>query len=250
MSRATDWPVAEPGPIDGVTVWRIDARLDGPAYRAASALLSDDERARAERFLRSEDRERSVAGRAALRLILAGALGTDPRAVVVRPDAAGKPVLARAHDEELSFNVSHSGAWALIAVAGGARIGVDVELIRPIPDPLSLARHHFAAAEIAALSSLAPQARLPAFYACWTRKEAWLKAFGTGLAYGLARFAVAVPPQPAALLSLDGSAADARRWQLADLPLGPGYAAALAVEGIAARPVLHSLSANRIRAPF
>ena len=250
MSVAVEaWPVAEPGPVTNVTVWRVGTRLNGPARAAALALLTDDEQARAGRFLREDDRDRSIAARAALRLVLAGTLGRDPRAVALRPDAAGKPHLAPMGHDTLSFNVSHSGDWALVVVAPGPRVGVDVEAMRPIPDPLSLARLHFAAAETGALASLPSDARLAAFYACWTRKEAFVKALGAGLGFGLARFTVAVPPQPAALLAIDGSTGEARRWSLVDLPFGSDTAAALAVEERGTSPTLHSLAADRLRAP-
>ncbi|GJD70438.1 4'-phosphopantetheinyl transferase family protein [Methylobacterium gnaphalii] len=240
----TSWPIAEPGPLREPTVWRIDLTLDEIWRHACLAALSEDERARAARFLRLEDRDRYAASHAALRHILAGALGTDPGLLRFRSGAAGKPELDGPWRDRLAFNLSHSGRIGLIGLSPAGRIGVDVELTRPLSDCLGLARSHFSRAEIAALEAQPPADRQAAFYACWTRKEAFVKALGAGLSFPLNRFVVAVPPEPAALVSLDGSAQAARGWSLQHLDPAPDHVGAVAIQGEGPACLLRSLDAD------
>ncbi|GJD54294.1 4'-phosphopantetheinyl transferase family protein [Methylobacterium dankookense] len=223
------WTAAEPGRHAGTGVWRIDlARAEADLARCAEA-LSPDERARMARYLRPEDRARFAASHAALRLILGRALGRDPRAIAFVLAPGGRPELAGAG---LSFNLSHSGQRALVALSTEAPVGVDVETLRPLPDALRIARGHFAPDETASLARLDGPAREAAFFALWTRKEAVVKALGAGLALPLTRFSVSLPPGPPRLLRLDVPGAPST-WTLHHLEPGPGTVGALA----AAAPV-------------
>lgn len=224
------WITAAPEPLDEATVWRVDLALDETGRHACLAALSDEERAQAARFLRAEDRDRYAASHAALRRILAGALATDAAALRFCADDAGKPALDGPWRGRLAFNLSHSGRIGLIGLAPAGRIGVDVEAIRPMADCLSLARSHFSKAEIAALASLPAGALEGAFYACWTRKEAFVKAIGLGLSFPLDRFTVAVPPEPAALLAVHHETEGAAGWSLRHLDPAPGHVGAVAIE--------------------
>lgn len=224
------------------TVWRVDLTLDEGGRRACLVTLSEDERARAARFLRLEDRDRYAASHAALRLILGCTLGTDPALLRFRSGSAGKPELEAPWQDRLAFNLSHSGSIGLIGLSPSARIGVDVELMRSMPDCLSLARSHFAQPETAALEALPATERLAAFYSCWTRKEAFIKALGSGLSFALDRFVVTVPPEPPALVSIDGSPGAASAWSLQHLDLGAGHVGAVAIEAQGAACLLRSLS--------
>ena len=220
------WTVAEPGRADGTTVWTIDlAQAEGWA-QACSGVLSPEERARAARFLRAEDRARFVASHAALRLILARALAADPRALAFVPGPAGKPGLA---GTRLAFNLSHSGTRALVGLSTEACIGVDLEVLRPMPDGVRIARNTFAPDEAEALAALPPAARDRAFMAVWTRKEAVVKAIGAGLSMPLDRFSVSLPPGPAALLRIAGGPETPADWTLHHLEPGPGTIGAAAV---------------------
>ncbi|GEO99690.1 4'-phosphopantetheinyl transferase family protein [Methylobacterium haplocladii] len=241
MTDRVAWTVAAPGPLHEPTVWRVPLTLDEAGRHACLAALSDEERQRTTRFLRQEDRDRYAASHAALRRILAGALAADPADVRFLADEAGKPELDGPWRGHLAFNLSHSGGVGLIALSPDARIGVDVERIRPIPDCLSLARSYFAAGEVSALQRLPAEALQTAFYACWTRKEAFVKALGLGLAFPLDRFAVSIPPAAAALLSIDGSADAARAWSLQHLAPAPGHVAAVAIEAPGRTCALRSL---------
>jgi 4'-phosphopantetheinyl transferase len=162
-----------------VDVWV--ASLEPPPAVASrlSRLLSDDERGRAARFVREQDRARFVAGRAFLRLLLAGELGEAPETLRFRYGPNGKPAVDAC---PVDFNLAHSGALAAAAVAPrGGGIGVDIERVRPLDDLEGTIRVGFAPAEAEPILVLAGPARLQAFYEAWTRKEALLKALGRGL---------------------------------------------------------------------
>lgn len=133
----------------------------------------------------------------------------------------------------LQFNLSHSADRALLAVTLGRRVGVDLEHARQIDDCDAIARRHFAPAEIHQWLSLAPERRLLGFYAGWTRKEAYVKALGGGLAMvALDRFEVSLDPDtPAAMRSIQGSREAALGWSLWSIDVADGFAAAVAAEG-------------------
>jgi 4'-phosphopantetheinyl transferase len=211
-----------------VRIWLVD--LDADDSEASGALLSPDETTRAARFVFDHHRRRFVAGRAELRRILAGALETTPTALSFTYNANGKPELNHAEPLPVRFNVSHSDRFALVAIATAGAIGVDIEKTRPIADVLSLARTAFSSNELEALAALPPDAREDAFFAGWTRKEAYIKARGDGLRL-LGDFDVALAPgDPVRLKRVKGDAEEPARWTLLSLAPVPGYAAALCVE--------------------
>ena len=223
---------------DDVHVWQADLDLPAAQVQRLERALAPDELARADRFRAAEVRARFVVTRGALRDILGRYLGLAPEQVRFGYGPAGKPLLAaeqgsrEAGGRRLEFNLAHSGGVALFAVARGRRVGVDVELIRPNVPHDRLAARFFSPQEQAQLRALPAEAQLEAFFACWTRKEAFVKARGEGLALGLTRFAVSVAAGgPAALLHTAFDPDEAGRWALQDLAPRPGYAAALAVEG-------------------
>jgi 4'-phosphopantetheinyl transferase len=141
----------------------------------------------------------------------------------------GKPFLA-SPDDGLDFNLSHSGRWLLFAFARGRAVGVDVESMDRAVDWDAVARRFFSAREQAALQSLPAEQRRGAFFRCWTRKEAYLKATGQGVTLGLSRFAVTLAPGgPAALAWVEEG--DPQGWSIADVDPEPGYAGALCAQG-------------------
>jgi 4'-phosphopantetheinyl transferase len=226
------WP-SSPGPVEltagEVHVWC--AALARPAEEVAelASLLSPDEQERAARYRVTTAREQFGVSRALLRVLLGRYLDRDPSRLEFRPGPQGKPALAG--PAPLSFNVSHSYGVALFAVRAGGEVGVDLEQVRPFENDLGLAERFFCAAEAAALRALGDERRA-AFFHVWTRKEAYLKASGLGLAGGLERVEVSVPPDdPPRVLRIDGVADAARRWSLRALSPLPGYVGALAVEG-------------------
>jgi 4'-phosphopantetheinyl transferase len=235
IASASPWlPFAPPARLEApeVDVWR--AALDhGPACdEELRRLLAPDECDRAARFHFEQDRRRFVAGRGLLRVILSSYLGITPHALRFNYGCKGKPALAMGGgDGRLRFNVSHSAGLALIAVTLDRELGIDVERIDPAL-PEDIAERFFSPSEVAKLRAIPPERQRDAFFACWTRKEAYLKAKGDGLAVRLDRFDVSLAPgEPAALLETRGDPAEASRWSLAELDPAPGYAAAIAIEG-------------------
>jgi 4'-phosphopantetheinyl transferase len=218
---------------DEVHVWRAALNLDTPRLTRLERTLSEDEHARAERFHFPQDRQRFVAARGLLRTLLGRYLGGEPGQVLFCYGPQGKPALAgESGGETLRFNVSHSGELVLYAVSRGRELGIDIERLRPDFATEQIARRFFSAGEVAALQTLPAGEQRQAFFACWTRKEAYLKARGDGLSLDLKQFEVSLAPgKPAALLSTKHDPQEVLRWSLRDLTPGPGYVAALAVEG-------------------
>lgn len=193
-------------------------------WQAGQAILSCEERTRAAKFVFERDRAHYTFHHTALRMILAGYTGLAPGDVPVVSRAGEKPTLAAPY-EHWRFNLSHAGPVALIAVSAGCEVGVDVERLRSMPDALSIAERFFSPAERDALATLDAAGRDAAFFACWTRKEAFIKATGEGLRRSLDSFDVPLDAALPAPWRIGG------RWTIVDLPPVPGYASALAVEG-------------------
>lgn len=215
-------------PDHEVHVWQFcsatqDSGLDG------QELLSQDERQRAARFHFSEDRERFIASRGILRTLLGTYLERESASLRFQYWDKGKPWLPKAPD--LHFNVAHSGEIIVWAFARDRRVGIDVEEIRTDFSTQEIAERFFSSSERRALGALASSQRHRAFFQCWTRKEAFLKATGDGLSLPLDQFDVTLAPsQPAQLLQTRPDHKEAERWTMHNLDLHPNYAAALVVE--------------------
>ena len=217
-------------PADEVHVWRAELAQVAPAERRWEPILSPDERTRAARFHFSRDRQHFTATRALLRIILAGYLASDPGDLTFRYSKTGKPSLNSA--ENLEFNVSHSGEVALLAFTRGRQVGVDVEHLRENFDHEAIARRFFSRQEQQQLAELAPAERYRGFFRCWTRKEAYIKAEGTGLSLPLHQFDVSLGTGEASLLlATRPESVEAARWTLCEVPAGNDYLAALCVQG-------------------
>jgi 4'-phosphopantetheinyl transferase len=230
----------QPGKVpasDAVHVFAL--ALD--SFRASSASLAaaldGDEQARAARFVNDADRVRFIISHGLTRELLSFILAIPPSMLRFAVGIHGKP---RLHEPafDLRFNLSHARERALLAVASGRDVGIDIEEERPIEE-LELARRFFSAAEYSAL--IAAPDRRAAFFRCWTRKESFVKARGDGLSFRLDAFDVSVQSEAEhLLLSCDGAPAEMARWTMKPVPLGPGYAAALAAEGHDWRLILHA----------
>ena len=217
-------------PIGRVDVWRLS--LDKPMKVGAEvSVLSSDEIARASRFRFAKDRIHFIRCRAALRGLLAGYLAIPAAEIRFEYLANAKPQVAvEQNPRALQFNVSHSAGMALIAVGSEHRLGVDIEKIRSDIDTDSLAERFFSLRERAALQSLPDHLRVRGFFACWTRKEAFLKATGDGLSFPLADFSVTAHPDlEPRLEDINGNAEDGKQWFLADLSVD-GFGATVALK--------------------
>lgn len=175
---------------DEVHLWLVDLDQPHDVRRELIGLLRDDERARAARFARPLLQDRFAVGRGVLRWVLARYLGMDPAALSLTYGPYGKPLLMGAGD--LRFNLSHSEGQALLGVARGVEIGVDIEAVRPLRDRDDVAQRTFTVGENRALAVLPPALRDAGFFACWTRKEAVVKTTGIGFAFELDWFEVPV----------------------------------------------------------
>jgi 4'-phosphopantetheinyl transferase len=221
---------------DRVDVWSV--RLDQPASPAqANGILSSDELARADRFHFDRDRLHFVRCRTALRFLLGRYLSMPALEIRFEYQPNGKPELAAEQNlRRLRFNVSHSADLALIAVSADHRLGVDIENIRADVNIAKLSERFFSARERATLQALPQNLHLQAFFACWTRKEAFLKATGDGLSFPLSDFTVSTHPERSPELEeIRGDTEAAQHWFLADLIPKNGYRAAVAVEGLPSR---------------
>ncbi|SFM76923.1 4'-phosphopantetheinyl transferase [Variovorax sp. OV329] len=214
----------------GCALWLVD--LDEPAGAQALATLSADERARAGRFIFDRDRERFMAARSALRQVLASHLGMQPAQLVFTVGTYGKPVLAQLPG--CRFNLSHSGRYGLIALSPQDEVGVDIEILRDMPDALAMAEAHFDAQDAAALAALPPGQRSIAFLAAWTRGEACLKALGTGFSGpGLPATGIDLAPRKVQM-AVPGTTACTARLESFELPEA-GAVASLALLDAQAR---------------
>jgi 4'-phosphopantetheinyl transferase len=212
-----------------VHLWQRSLHDTAAAQDACYELLSPEERDKAARYRMEQPRQDFVLTRGTLRFLLAQYLQVAPDQVSFRYAEHGKPFLAGMSD--LRFNVSHSDGLALMAFVRNREIGVDVEKVREQGDEMKLAERFFSVRERNALRSLRGEELHSAFFRCWTRKEAYIKAKGEGLSLPLHQFDVSIESDPAqALLETRPDADEAGRWTLRNVSIHSEYAAALAVE--------------------
>lgn len=213
-----------------VDLWR--ARLDIPVeiLNQLEMTLSPEERERAARFYFPADRDRFISAHGCLRDVLRRYLGCEPEQLAFSANQYGKPAL---HEHNLEFNLSHSGDFALLAVARDRRIGVDVERVRQDMEIEDIASHYFSKSEVSDLMQLPDEQEVMGFFNCWTRKEAYIKAQGLGLSLPLESFDVSLTPdEPALLRATRPDPQEAARWSLLSLEIDPCYRAAVVAEGI------------------
>lgn len=217
-----------------VHVWRINLNISPEQVQTYHNTLSSDEKSTAARFYFQNDRDQYIVARGALRTILSRYLDIAPDEIQFSYSSLGKPTLTNSLGIEIvNFNVSHSHKMALVGVTRGRQLGIDLEYIQKDFACEEIAKRVFSPQEIATLDDLPRDLKHEAFFNCWTRKEAYIKARGLGLSYPLNQFEVSlIPGEPAQLIKVNGDDFfEASRWSLQELELGPRYAAALAVEG-------------------
>jgi len=226
-------------PEDEVHIWQANLDALALATESSPLLLSQDEHRRAGRFHFESDRKRYIAGRQFLRKLLSAYFKTDFTGLSFHYSPKGKPSLGPA--SEIRFNVSHR--IALFAFVRGGEVGVDIEQIHKEVNVKEIAERFFSQAEQVKFAAVAEELKQEAFFRCWTRKEAFVKAKGDGLSLALDQFDVSLlPGEPAQLLSTRPDPKEQHRWSMWDLNVGPDYAAALVVEGKVASVVERSTS--------
>jgi 4'-phosphopantetheinyl transferase len=212
-------------PENEIHIWRAWLDVEPQERDRLSSYLSKDERVRASRFVFQHDREHFAVARGRLRELLGAYLHRSPQSLVFRTGQYGK--LSLADRTDLRFNLTHSYGLALYAFAMNRELGIDVEQIRPDFASVEIAERYFSAAEQNELRALPVDLRTSAFFLCWTRKEAYVKAHGGGLQIPLKSFDVSLTPgKPETLRSTDSE-----RWNLRSFEPAPEYIASLIGEG-------------------
>ncbi|NOK63906.1 MAG: 4*-phosphopantetheinyl transferase superfamily protein [Chloroflexi bacterium AL-W] len=218
---------------DVVHVWYVPLNQPMAAVQRFTHLLAPDELQRAERFHFARDRYHYIVSRGVLRTLLGRYLQCAPEQLQFQYGERGKPTLSHTKQpKQLQFNLSHTHERAIYAFAWERELGIDIEYIRTLDDMESIANHFFSAREYQQLCALPQADKQRAFFTCWTRKEAYIKARGDGLAYPLDQFAVSFAPEDCTpLLEVYGDTQETERWSLHGLPTEADYVAALIVEG-------------------
>ena len=228
-----------------VHVWRL--RLEQPELCAGEfvSMLSGEERRRATRFRFEKDRKRFIAGRGVLRLILAFYLNTEPEQLQFSYGAYGKPYVPQGSCEmAVQFSLCHSHEVALYAFALGRNVGVDVEHVRHFPDIEQMSTRYHTEKENAVFKPLPTSQKVRAFFQSWTRKEAYLKGIGTGLAQPPERIDASMAPgESPPTINTQEDAVETSGWSMASFTPDPDYVAALAIEG-------HDWRFHRILSPM
>lgn len=214
-----------------VHLWQIHMIAPDDEILRGRSVLSPEEAERADRFHFDKHRRRFIVAHAAMRTILSSYLNVSPSDVAFSYGPKGKPALSADLEKSgIRFNLSHSGDYALLGVTRNHTLGVDIEFINHDFGTEEIATRFFSPGEIETLHAVPDAQKSPAFFTCWTRKEAYIKAVGDGLSIPLDSFDVAFAPgaQPALLRV---QVPEHRHWKMYDLPAPEGYKAALVVEG-------------------
>jgi 4'-phosphopantetheinyl transferase len=213
-----------------VHLWQ--ASLDKRLADSVGHHLSADEISRADRFHFAKDRTHFVAARGLLRSLLSAYLGISSEDLRFSYAEKGKPSLQKGQQSAISFNLAHSHGMAVYAFSHAREVGIDLEYMREDVANEDIAERFFSRREIKSLAAVPAELRKQAFFNCWTRKEAYIKARGEGLSMPLDEFDVSLKPEePAALLANHKDPAEVTRWSMQSVPVPAGYVAALCVEG-------------------
>ncbi len=227
-------PAAAPATRE-VHLWVANLKPTAERVEELRRLLTPGEIKRADRFHFDRHRRRFTVRRGVLRLLLAQYLEQEPEALRFEEGEKGKPFVTQETAEpeaRLYFNLSDSKDLVVYAFTRGAELGVDVEILRPMPDAQQIAERFFSAEEQGRLRQVPPERKAGAFFNCWTRKEAYIKAIGEGLSEPLDRFSVTLlPEEPTRFVHLGGDVRRAAGWTLHHLVPEEGAVGALALEG-------------------
>lgn len=216
-----------------VHIWRTFIDIDSPIIKTYLPVLSIDELEKANRFYFPNDRNRFITVRSVLRRIIGNYTGKHPRELKFDFNQYGKPFLSQNSSKStIKFNISHSHEVALIAVTQDFDIGVDVEYMHTNFDFEGIVEKFFSVNEKNVWRSLPSYHKVEAFFNCWTRKEAFIKAKGKGLSLPLNEFDVSFKPgEPALLLNTAWDRKEVGDWSVEEIKPANGYVGALAVKG-------------------
>jgi 4'-phosphopantetheinyl transferase len=225
-----------PLPWDEIHVWQRKLRDNPHDIQTLAEALAPEELARAERFRFPSNRNEFIVSRGTLRWLLGRYMSCPPKELCFTYSQYGRPELSDSRPGEgVDFNISHSGDVVVLAFARARRIGIDIEKIRTDFSTAEIAERFFSPAEREVLRELPVEQRHTAFFTCWTRKEAFIKALGEGLSHPLDQFDVSLTPgQSAALLATRPDSRDASRWSLCNINVPAGYVGALAAQVVLA----------------
>ena len=236
--NTNNWIIPEkptPLKLNEVHVWSAKLSCSQMQRERFYQTLSTDEKERSARFHFDKDRFDYIVGRGILRQLIGTYKKIDPSKIVFDYGKHGKPRITDALQTsggQLEFNVSHSHGMALFAFAIDRELGVDIEQIRPLSDGHSIAERFFSKSEYEKFASVPPSLQSQAFFNCWTRKEAFIKAIGDGLTYPLDGFAVTLTPGvPAKLLHINENVSEAAKWDLRSLEPKEKYVGAIIAQG-------------------
>jgi 4'-phosphopantetheinyl transferase len=229
MANSLPWTPTSTPPALGqheLHVWRAALNVSPALTCRLESALNEDEKGRAEKFLVPQARDRFVASRGILRELLATYLEIEPEKVEFMYGPQGKPSLSPVYNSKVCFNISHSREMGLFAFASDAAVGVDIEQVKPDFKGMEIASRFFSSEEIAALAKLPPELGVEAFFECWTRKEAYVKARGQGLGIPLRSFTVSFAASEQLLRDETGAG-----WSCCALEPAPGFAGAVVAVG-------------------
>jgi 4'-phosphopantetheinyl transferase len=212
-----------------IEVWCVETATAASVIRQLETVLSAEETERAARFQFERHRNAFVVSRGALRVLLSRYTRGSVADIVFAYGSKGKPFLP---DSGVDFNVSHTEGVALLAFAQDCALGVDVEHMRPVDDMMQIAKRFFSRGEAEELAALPEEQRETAFFRCWTRKEAYIKAVGDGLSMPLSAFRVSFKEgDPVRWINVGNETSAQSDWTLYNLDVPSAYAAAIAHRG-------------------
>jgi len=211
-----------------IHIYRSSLETTSDKIKDYESFLSADELYKANRYKFEKDRFHYITGRALLRNILSRYLNQFPGEIVFSYSDKGKPFIK---DTEVKFNLAHSGGRAVYAVANNMDIGIDIEFMRELPDALQIAKRFFSEKEVVEFSEIREDDIRTAFFNCWTRKEAFIKAVGEGLSYPLKDFSVTLKPgDKPEILWIKDKAEEVKYWSLINIDTDENYISSLAVK--------------------
>ena len=225
-----DYSWVAPPLASEIHIWEFRSEVADWPSRQVGSVLSAEEKERASRFHFQRDTQRFSVTRARMRSILGMYVQSDPRELRFVYTGHGKPSLGD-KGADIQFNVSHSGDLAVLAVATGREVGVDIEQVRNNVECEQLAERFFSPGERGMMRELPDHEKLTFFFRLWTCKEAFLKAHGTGLSRSLSSFEIRPGTAPGQILKIKGEGAAEKRWSLIELEAPNGYASAAVADG-------------------